>query len=102
MGHVYFAWLFGLLLGMIGMNLIMKVHPTSFAFLMSLMVLIAWILYYFVKIRLTNYNTRKVSQQLKQIGGVAKKMVYFSPALFYKVPQLVRLSQFYLSMQQKL
>ncbi|WP_206125374.1 lipoteichoic acid biosynthesis MFS flippase LtaA [Staphylococcus debuckii] len=81
MGHVYFAWLFGLLLGMIGMNLIMKIHPTSFTFLMSLMVLIAWILYYFVKIRLTNYNTRKVGQQLKQIAGVAKKNGVLFPGI---------------------
>ncbi|PTJ52387.1 MFS transporter [Staphylococcus simulans] len=71
MGHVYFAWLFGLLAGMIGMLLIVKVHPTHFTFLMALVVLAAWILYYFVKIRLTNYKTRRLKEQLAQIKRVA-------------------------------
>ncbi|ERS93053.1 MFS transporter [Staphylococcus simulans UMC-CNS-990] len=71
MGHVYFAWLFGLLAGMIGMLLIVKVHPTHFTFLMALVVLVAWILYYFVKIRLTNYKTRRLKEQLAQIKRVA-------------------------------
>ena len=42
------------------MNLLIKVHPTRFAFMMSLVVLIAWILYYFVDVKLTNYNTRQL------------------------------------------
>lgn len=71
MGHVYFAWLFGLLTGMIGMLLIVKVHPTHFTFLMALVVLLAWILYCFVKIRLTNYKTRRLKEQLAQIKRVA-------------------------------
>lgn len=45
MGYVYFSWLLGLLVGMVGMNLIFKFHPTKFAFMMALVVLIAWILY---------------------------------------------------------
>ncbi|MEJ7304169.1 MFS transporter, partial [Staphylococcus caprae] len=58
MGYVYFSWLLGLLVGMVIMNLLIKFHPTRFAFLMDLVLLIAWILYYFVNINLTNYNTK--------------------------------------------
>jgi multisubunit Na+/H+ antiporter MnhE subunit len=50
MGYVYFSWLLGLLVGMVIMNLLIKFHPTRFAFLMALVVLIAWVLYYFVNI----------------------------------------------------
>ncbi|MBF7028863.1 lipoteichoic acid biosynthesis MFS flippase LtaA [Staphylococcus kloosii] len=81
MGYVYFAWLLGLLVGMITMNLIFKFDPTNFAFMMSLVVLIAWILYYFVKIRLTNYNTRPVSEQLGQIIDVTKKHLILFPGI---------------------
>ena len=56
MGYVYFSWLLGLLVGMVVMNLLIKVHPTHFAFMMSLVVLIAWVLYYFVNIQLTYIN----------------------------------------------
>ncbi|MDN6698819.1 MAG: MFS transporter [Staphylococcus equorum] len=81
MGYVYFSWLLGLLVGMVGMNLIFKFHPTKFAFMMSLVVLIAWILYYFVKIRLTNYNTRPVKQQLGQIVDVSKRHLILFPGI---------------------
>ncbi|KRG08975.1 lipoteichoic acid biosynthesis MFS flippase LtaA [Staphylococcus sp. NAM3COL9] len=81
MGYVYFSWLLGLLVGMVGMNLIFKFHPTKFAFMMSLVVLIAWILYYFVKIRLTNYNTRPVKQQLGQIVDVTKRHLILFPGI---------------------
>lgn len=81
MGYVYFSWLLGLLVGMIAMNLIFKFDPTNFAFMMSLVVLIAWILYYFVKIRLTNYNTRPVSEQLGQIVDVTKKHLILFPGI---------------------
>jgi MFS family permease len=81
MGYVYFAWLLGLLVGMIAMNLIFKFDPTNFAFMMSLVILIAWILYYFVKIRLTNYNTRPVSEQLGQIVDVTKKHLILFPGI---------------------
>ena len=73
MGYVYFSWLLGLLVGMVVMNLLIKLHPTRFAFMMSLVVLIAWILYYFVNIKLTNYNTKPVPEQLKQIVDVTKR-----------------------------
>lgn len=81
MGYVYFSWLLGLLVGMVGMNVIFKFHPTQFAFLMSLVVLIAWILYYFVKVRLTNYNTRPVKQQLGQIVDVTKRHMILFPGI---------------------
>ncbi|GAA6823985.1 MFS transporter [Staphylococcus lloydii] len=81
MGYVYFSWLLGLLVGMITMNLIFKFDPTNFAFMMSLVVLIAWVLYYFVKIRLTNYNTRPVSEQLGQIVDVTKKHLILFPGI---------------------
>ena len=76
MGYVYFSWLLGLLVGMVVMNLLIKVHPTHFAFMMSL-VLIAWVLYYFVNIQLTNYNTKPVSEQLKQIVDVTNDISYY-------------------------
>ena len=60
MGYVYFAWLLGLLVGWAFMNVLVKIHPTRFAFTMSLVVIIAWILYYFVDVKLTNYNTKPV------------------------------------------
>ncbi|XVL28471.1 MFS transporter [Staphylococcus equorum] len=81
MGYVYFSWLLGLLVGMVAMNLIFKFHPTKFAFMMALVVLIAWILYYFVKIRLTNYNTRPVKQQLGQIVDVTKRHLILFPGI---------------------
>lgn len=84
MGHVYFAWLFGLLAGMIGMLLIVKVHPTHFTFLMALVVLIAWILYYFVKIRLTNYQTRPLKAQLNQIKRVAHTNGVLFPGIIFQ------------------
>src|SRR5699024_10642699 len=50
--------------------------------MMSLFVLIAWILYYFVKIRLTNYNTRPVKQQLGKIVNVTKRhLILFTGVL---------------------
>lgn len=84
MGHVYFAWLFGLLAGMIGMLLIVKVHPTHFTFLMALVVLIAWILYYFVKIRLTNYQTRPLKEQFNQIKRVAHTNGVLFPGIIFQ------------------
>ena len=37
MGYVYFSWLVGLLSGMIFMNLLFKLHPTRFTFMMAFM-----------------------------------------------------------------
>ena len=63
------------------MNLLIKVHPTRFAFMMSLVVLIAWILYYFVDVKLTNYNTRPVKAQLRQIVDVTKRHLLLFPGI---------------------
>ena len=57
MGYVYFAWLLGLLVGWAFMNVLVKLHPTRFAFMMSLVVVrVLYLL--FVDIKLTNYNTK--------------------------------------------
>lgn len=65
------------------MNLLIKVHPTRFAFMMSLVVLIAWILYYFVDVKLTNYNTRPVKAQLRQIVDVTKRHLLLFPGILF-------------------
>ena len=59
MGYVYFAWLLGLLVGGV-YECSSQNTSNAFAFTMSLVVIIAWILYYFVDVKLTNYNTKPV------------------------------------------
>lgn len=81
MGYVYFAWLLGLLVGWAFMNVLVKIHPTRFAFTMSLVVIIAWILYYFVDVKLTNYNTKPVKEQLGQIIEVMKRHMILFPGI---------------------
>ena len=81
MGYVYFAWLLGLLVGWVVMNFLIKIHPLHFVFMMSLVVLIAWILYYFVNIQLTNYNTKPVKEQLLQIVDVTKRHIVLFPGI---------------------
>lgn len=81
MGYVYFAWLLGLLVGWAFMNVLVKIHPTRFAFAMSLVVIIAWILYYFVDVKLTNYDTKPVKEQLGQIVEVMKRHMILFPGI---------------------
>lgn len=81
MGYVYFAWLLGLLVGWAFMNVLVKIHPTRFAFTMSLVVIIAWILYYFVDVKLTNYNTKPVKERLGQIVEVMKRHMILFPGI---------------------
>ena len=81
MGYVYFAWLLGLLVGWVVMNFLIKIHPLHFVFMMSLVVLIAWVLYYFVNIQLTNYNTKPVKEQLIQIVNVTKRHIVLFPGI---------------------
>ena len=81
MGYVYFVWLLGLLVGWVVMNFLIKIHPLHFVFMMSLVVLIAWILYYFVNIQLTNYNTKPVKEQLLQIVDVTKRHIILFPGI---------------------
>ena len=81
MGYVYFAWLLGLLVGWAFMNVLVKLHPTRFAFMMLLVVVIAWVVYYFVDIKLTNYNTKPVSEQLEQIVNVMKRHLVLFPGI---------------------
>ena len=51
---------------------------------MALVVLIAWVLYYFVNINLTNYNTKPVKAQLKQIVDVTQRHLILFPVSCYK------------------
>ncbi|QLK85660.1 lipoteichoic acid biosynthesis MFS flippase LtaA [Staphylococcus sp. 17KM0847] len=81
MGFVYFAWLTGLLVGMISMNLIFKNDPIEFNFLMPLFVALAFIFYFFVKVRLTDYQTKNVRQQLRQIVSVSKRHLVLFPGI---------------------
>lgn len=81
MGYVYFSWLLGLLVGWAFMNVLVKIHPTRFAFAMSLVVIIAWILYYFVDVKLTNYDTKPVKEQLGQIVEVMKRHMILFPGI---------------------
>ncbi|MEJ7343619.1 MFS transporter, partial [Staphylococcus epidermidis] len=81
MGYVYFAWLSGLLVGWAFMNVLVKLHPTRFAFMMSLVVIVAWVMYYFVNIQLTNYNTKPVKEQIGQIINVMKRHLVLFPGI---------------------
>ena len=81
MGYVYFSWLLGLLVGWAFMNVLVKIHPTRFAFTMSLVVIIACILYYFVDVKLTNYDTKPVKEQLGQIVEVMKRHMILFPGI---------------------
>ena len=102
MGYVYFAWLSGLLVGWAFMNVLVKLHPTRFAFMMSLVVIVAWVMYYFVNIQLTNYNTKPVKEQIGQIINVMKRHLVLFPGIYSKVQQFQHSFLFYRRMRQKL
>ena len=82
------------------MNVLVKLHPTRFAFMMSLVVVIAWVLYYFVDIKLTNYNTKPVSEQLGQIVDVMKRHLVLFLVFYYKVLLFQHCYLYYLHMLQ--
>ena len=94
MGYVYFAWLLGLLVGWAFMNVLVKLHPTRFAFMMSLVVVIAWVLYYFVDIKLTNYNTKPVSEQLGQIVDVMKRHLVLFPGILLQGASISKIATY--------
>lgn len=82
MGYVYFSWLVGILSGMIFMNLLFKLHPTKFSFMMAICVLVAWVLFYFVKVQLTDYENKSVKKQLTEIVDVTKRHLLLFPGIF--------------------
>ena len=45
------------------------------------LVVLAWVLYYFVNINLTNYNTKPVKAQLKQIVDVTQRHLILFPGI---------------------
>ena len=91
-----------LLVGWAFMNVLVKLHPTRFAFMMSLVVIVAWVMYYFVNIQLTNYNTKPVKEQIGQIINVMKRHLVLFPGIYSKVQQFQHSFLFYRRMRQKL
>ncbi|RXK18776.1 MFS transporter [Macrococcus sp. DPC7161] len=84
MGYVYFAWLVGMIAGMIGMNLLIKVHPTHFSFLMPLFILIAWILYFFVNVEVSYIEKKSLKVQLNKIYTVARRHMNLFPGILFQ------------------
>ena len=64
------------------MNLLFKLHPTKFSFMMALCVLVAWVLFYFVKVQLTDYESKSVKKQLTEIVDVTKRHLLLFPGIF--------------------
>ncbi|TDM12431.1 lipoteichoic acid biosynthesis MFS flippase LtaA [Macrococcus lamae] len=73
MGYVYFAWLVGMMSGMIGMNLIFKLHPERYTFLMALIAGIAWLLYFFVNTEVSYIDKKSIKAQGRLIKSVMKQ-----------------------------
>ena len=84
MGYVYFAWLVGMLAGMVSMNLIFKVHPTRYTFLMALVAFISWILYFFVKTEVSYIEKKTLKAQLKLIKQVMTRHLVLFPGIVFQ------------------
>lgn len=84
MGYVYFAWLVGMMSGMIGMNLIIKVHPTKFIYLMPLFVLFAWILYLFVHVEVSFIEKKSLKTQYQHIKHVMSRHLVLFPGIMFQ------------------
>ncbi|RPF57633.1 lipoteichoic acid biosynthesis MFS flippase LtaA [Abyssicoccus albus] len=67
MGLVYFAWLMGMLSGMIGMNLFISIHPTRFVILIPICFVIALILLIFSHVHVTYRKSTNIIEQLKEM-----------------------------------
>lgn len=81
MGYVYFAWLVGMMAGMIAMNLIFKIHPSKFTFLMPLFVIIAWLIYLFVHVEVSFIEKKSIKTQAKQIKQVMMRHLLLFPGI---------------------
>lgn len=81
MGYVYFAWLVGMMAGMIAMNLIFKIHPTKFTFLMPVFVLIAWLLYFFVHVEVSFFEKKSIKTQFAHIKHVMMRHLVLFPGI---------------------
>ncbi|WJP98456.1 lipoteichoic acid biosynthesis MFS flippase LtaA [Macrococcus bovicus] len=84
MGYVYFAWLVGMLAGMVSMNLIFKVHPTRYTFLMALVAFISWILYFFVETEVSYIEKKTLKAQLKLIKQVMTRHLVLFPGIVFQ------------------
>ncbi|WP_414043588.1 lipoteichoic acid biosynthesis MFS flippase LtaA [Macrococcus sp. EM39E] len=81
MGYVYFAWLVGMMAGMIAMNLIFKIHPTRFTFIMPVFVLIAWLLYMFVHVEVSFIEKKSLKTQMLHIKHVMMRHLVLFPGI---------------------
>ncbi|MCU7557494.1 MFS transporter [Macrococcus capreoli] len=81
MGYVYFAWLVGMMTGMIMMNLIFKVHPTKFTFLMPVFAFIAWCLYLFVHVEVSFFEKKSLKTQALHIKQVMMRHLLLFPGI---------------------
>ncbi|WP_414047846.1 lipoteichoic acid biosynthesis MFS flippase LtaA [Macrococcus equi] len=81
MGFVYFAWLVGMMAGMIAMNLIIKIHPTHFTFLMPVFVVIAWFIYFFVHVEVSIFEKKSLRTQFIHIKQVMMRHLVLFPGI---------------------
>ncbi|TDM04713.1 MFS transporter [Macrococcus carouselicus] len=84
MGYVYFAWLVGMLAGMISMNVIFKVHPTRYTFLMALVAVIAWLLYFFVRTEVSFIEKKSLKSQFSLIKQVMTAHLVLFPGILFQ------------------
>lgn len=81
MGYVYFAWLIGLLGGMILMNLLFKLHATWPSVIMVIISVVAWFIYLFVKTKVTYIAKKSLKAQLLLIRRVMKRHRVLFPGI---------------------
>ncbi|WP_306440574.1 lipoteichoic acid biosynthesis MFS flippase LtaA [Macrococcus hajekii] len=84
MGYVYFAWLVGMMAGMISMNLIFKAHPTRYIFVMGLVAFIAWLLYFFVKTEVSFIEKKSMKAQFNLIKHVMTAHLVLFPGILFQ------------------
>lgn len=81
MGYVYFAWLVGMMAGMIAMNIIFKAHPTKYTFVMAVVALAAWLLYFFVHTEVSFIEKKSLKSQFKLIQSVMTRHMVLFPGI---------------------